>query len=376
MNEIISLRKYLHQHPEISNNEEATSKHITGFMEQFSPDRVIPLARTGKAFVFESGKKGKTVIFRAELDALPIREVSDLDYISVNPGVAHLCGHDGHMAILAGLAQKIAGDPPGSGKVVLLFQPAEEVEQGAADVMEDPEFRNIEPDYIFALHNIPGSARHKVLLRSGSFAAASRGMTIRLTGKTSHAGEPEKGINPAYAISGIIGRLKQLNEDPSRFRDVTFSTVIHILLGEISFGTSPGYAELRVTLRAFENRDMDQLTEQTERIVAEIARKEKLGHEISFSEVFPATVNDETCVELIRQSAEEHHLPYEYLEKPFRWSEDFGYYTEKYRGGYFGLGSGEKQPALHNPDYDFPDELIGTGIMLFYAIYKKILFTH
>jgi len=374
MNELILLRKYLHQHPEISNREHATSEHISGFIKQFSPDQVISLASTGKAFIFDSGIKGNTVMFRAELDALPIREINDLEYASVNPGVAHVCGHDGHMAILAGLAQKIAVNRPRSGRAVLLFQPAEEVEQGASDVMGDPQFRSIEPDYIFALHNIPGITRHKVLLKNGSFAAASRGMTIYFTGRTSHAGEPEKGINPANAISGIIFRLKQLNEDPSRFRDVTFSTIIHILLGEISFGTSPGHAEMRVTLRAFENRDMELLIQETEKIVAEVARKEKLIHKISYCEIFPATLNDETCLEWIRQSAEEHDLPVEYLENPFRWSEDFGYYTERYKGGYFGIGSGENQPALHNPDYDFPDELIVTGINLFYSIYKKIAF--
>jgi amidohydrolase len=376
MEEIILLRKYLHQHPEISNREHATSSYIAGFMDQFSPDRIISLAGTGKAFVFDSGKKGMTVIFRAELDALPIQEISHLEHASVHPGVAHVCGHDGHMAVLALLARKISGDRPPAGKVVLLFQPAEEVEQGALDIMKDPEFRNIEPDFIFALHNIPGVSRHRVLLKEGSFAAASRGMTIRLTGKTSHAGEPEKGINPANAVSEIISGLKELNEDPSPFRDVTFSTVIHILLGEISFGTSPGYGEVRITLRAFENEDMELLIREAERMIAGIARTEKLDHEISYSEIFPATINDRTCVEWIRQSAMEQDLPVEYLENPFRWSEDFGYYTEKYPGGYFGLGAGKDQPALHNPDYDFPDELIGTGAGLFYTIYRKIFFNN
>jgi len=345
-------------------------------MEQFSPDRVIPLAGTGRAFVFDSGKEGPTVIFRAELDALPITEENDPEHVSLNPGVAHVCGHDGHMAILAGLAERIYRDRPETGRAVLLFQPAEEVEQGARAVMEDPGFRDIEPDYIFALHNIPGASMHSVLLKTGSFAAASRGMTVRLSGRTSHAGEPEKGINPAGAVSEIICRMKQLNDAPGTFGDVAFSTVIHILLGEISFGTSPGYAEMRFTLRACENSDMDLLSVKAERIVEETAREEKLVHDISYCEIFPATVNHETCTEWIRQSAASLQLPVEIIKNPFRWSEDFGYYTEKYKGGFFGLGSGEEQPALHNPDFDFPDELIGTGMMLFYNLYRKLNFTH
>jgi len=372
MNEIISLRRYLHQHPELSNKEYDTSKHISDFMERFSPDSIIEIGKTGRAFVFESEKMGKTLVFRAELDALPITEQNNLEYRSVNQGVAHACGHDGHMAILAGLAKEIDQNRPASGKVVLLFQPAEEVEQGAKNIIEDPEFIKIKPDYIFALHNIPRIPRHKILLKAGSFSAASKGMTIKLNGKTSHASEPEQGINPASAISKIISELHQLNGDKTQFNDMAFVTIIHVELGEIAFGTSPGYAEIRITLRAFENRDMALFTEKVERTIETIARIEKLEYETSFTELFPATVNDSDCVAMIRSSAEENSIPFEYLEKPFRWSEDFGYYTQKYRGGYFGMGSGENQPALHNPNFDFPDDLIETGVKVFFSIYKTI----
>jgi len=372
MNEIISLRRYLHRNPELSNMEYDTSRHISDFMERFSPDRILEIGKTGKAFVFESEKMGKSLVFRAELDALPIAEQGKLEYKSVNQGIAHSCGHDGHMAILAGLAKEIDQNRPASGKVVLLFQPAEEVEQGAKEIMEDPEFKILEPDYIFALHNIPRFPRHKILLKTGSFSAASKGMTIKLIGKTSHASEPEQGINPASAISRIISELHKLNGDKTQFNDMAFVTIIHIELGEIAFGTSPGYAEIRVTLRAFENRDMALLTEKVERTIETIARAEKLEFEASYAELFPATVNDSDCVAMIRNSAEENGIPFEYLDKPFRWSEDFGYYTQKYRGGYFGMGSGENQPALHNPDFDFPDDLIETGVKVFFSIYKTI----
>ena len=107
MNEIISLRRYLHQHPELSNKEFDTAKHISDFMDRYSPDRILEIGKTGRAFIFESEKMGKTLVFRAELDALPITEQNNLEYKSVNQGVAHACGHDGHMAILAGLAKEI-----------------------------------------------------------------------------------------------------------------------------------------------------------------------------------------------------------------------------------------------------------------------------
>ncbi|PKP22555.1 MAG: amidohydrolase [Bacteroidetes bacterium HGW-Bacteroidetes-21] len=370
--EIINLRHHLHQYPEVSNQEYKTSEYISDFMNGFSPSEVISISKTGKAFVFDGKKPGKTIIFRAELDALPIVEKSLIDYTSLNKNVAHMCGHDGHMAILAGLAQRIAQSPPEFGKVVLLFQPAEEVEQGAKDVVEAPEFRSIKADCIFALHNIPGVEKHTIVLKNGSFAAASKGMTIKLFGKTSHAAEPENGISPANAISLIIRQLNELMQNKNLFNDVALLTFIHLKMGEISFGTSPGYAEIRITLRAFQNEDMELLTHRTEKIITEIANAEKLTQEISYSEEFPACDNDAECVSMVERSARENNFQIEYIKTPFKWSEDFGYYSQKYKTCLFGLGAGIQQPQLHNPDYDFPDEIIETGVNIFYSIYKNI----
>jgi amidohydrolase len=369
--DIILLRQALHQNPEVSNQEFNTSKRIANFINGFAPSEVIHLSKTGLAFVFKGKRPGKTIMFRAELDALPIAEDSQLSYTSINKNVAHVCGHDGHMAILAGLAQRIAKNPPEYGKVVLLFQPAEEVEQGAKDVMEDSGFKNIEPDLIFALHNIPGFEKHKIVLKKGSFAAASKGMTIKLFGKTAHAAEPENGISPANAISQIITRLHELTGNKSLFKDLTLLTIIHIKLGEISFGTSPGYAEIRITLRSFENNDMELLTRRCETIINEISKTEHLKCKISYSESFPASVNSNRCVSIVEQSVIQNNLKIKYIEKPFKWSEDFGYYAQKYNACLFGLGSGLLQPPLHNPDFDFPDEIIETGINVFYTIYNK-----
>lgn len=369
---IIALRQELHKYPEVSNDEYKTSERILNFIKKYNPDEVIKFGETGLAFAFNGNAKGKTVVFRSELDALPIQEKSDLAYTSVNDHTAHACGHDGHMAILTGLAQKISKNRPNTGSVILLFQPAEEVEQGARDVVENPKFINLNPDYIFALHNVPGFEKHKIILKKGSFASASKGMTIKLTGKTSHAAEPQDGISPADAISKIIKKLHDIRDNKALFKDFILLTIIHIQLGEISFGTSPGYAELRVTLRAFENLDMQILTDGCEKIIGEISKAEKLNCEISYSEIFPATVNKEDCVQIVEQSAKQIDLDTEYIEKPFKWSEDFGYFTEKYDACYFGLGSGKNQPQLHNPDFDFPDDIIETGIKMFYQIYKSI----
>lgn len=372
MRNIIALRRELHKYPELYNKEFETSGRIASFFQNLSPDQIIKLGSTGLAFVFNGKESGKTVMFRAELDALPIAETNDLTYASVYNGIAHACGHDGHMAILSGLAKKISAHPPQKGKVVLLFQPAEEVEQGAYDVINHPDFITIQPDYMFALHNIPGEEKHKILIKKGSFTAASKGLTVKLYGKTSHAAEPENGINPAQAISKIIQELHQLRNRKNQFEDLILLTIIHIQLGEVAFGTSPGYAEIRITLRSFKNNDMDLLSSQTEQIIKRIAREENLKSTLKYSEVFPATVNDKECVKFIQEAARENQLSMESISKPFKWSEDFGYYTQKYKGGFFGLGAGINQAALHNPNYNFPDEIIDTGINVFFSIYHKI----
>jgi amidohydrolase len=372
MRNIIALRHELHKYPELSNKEFETSGRIAVFFENLFPDQVIKLGDTGLAFVFNGKESGKTLMFRAELDALPIAETNNMPYASVHKGIAHVCGHDGHMAILSGLAKKISAHRPLKGKVVLLFQPAEEVEQGAYDVVNHPDFSKIQPDYILALHNIPGEEKHKILIKEDSFAAASKGLTVKLYGKTSHAAEPENGINPAQAISKIIQELHQLRNRKNQFEDLILLTIIHIQLGEIAFGTSPGYAEIRLTLRSFNNNDMELLSGHTEQIIKKIAREEKLKLTLEYSEVFPATVNDKECVEFIQEAAGENQLALESISKPYKWSEDFGYYTQKYKGGFFGLGAGINQAALHNPNYNFPDEIINTGINMFYSIYHKI----
>ncbi|MBE0655857.1 MAG: amidohydrolase [Bacteroidales bacterium] len=371
--ELIKLRHSLHKEPELSNKEFKTSARMREFLKPTCPDQTLEIGPTGFLLIYEGPKPGPTLVFRAELDALPIREQNEVSYRSRNQGVAHVCGHDGHMAILAGLGQTIADKRPLRGKAVLLFQHAEEVEQGAFDIVENKKFKSLKPDYVFALHNIPGAEMHRIIVRSGTMTAASRGMTVKLTGKSSHAAEPEKGINPAMAISKIIQSLDKLIKNKKQFLEHTLLTVIHIRLGEIAFGTSPGYAEIRCTLRAFRNEDMDKLVMELEKVIQQISLENKLRYDISYTEEFPATENDPGCVEMVTMAAAELDLDVDEPAIPYPWSEDFAYYTREYNGCLFGLGSGIKQPALHNPDYDFPDALIETGVRMFEKIYQKIL---
>ncbi len=276
------------------------------------------------------------------------------------------------MTILAGLAKVLSRNFPEKGKAVLLFQPAEETGEGAAAILHDERFRQLNLNYGFALHNLPKKPSKKVILRNGIFAAASRGMTIRLTGKTSHAAEPENGISPVPALVQLIRFTEKLFE-VEHFEDFILVTIIHLLAGKKAFGTSPGDGELAMTLRTFQDQDMNRLVKILEKETESVCKKEGLQFEIEYSEVFPSTITHPLPFSLIKKAAKESRLEINYKNEPFRWSEDFGHFSQVMQTGFFGLGSGINQPDLHNPDFDFPDELIETGVQLFYQVACEIL---
>jgi len=277
------------------------------------------------------------------------------------------------MAMVAGFAQHLAQNPPARGRVMLLFQPSEENGKGAEAVLNDPVFMDFEPDYIFGLHNLPGFPLHRVVVSKGHFAAASSGMRITLEGRSSHAAEPEKGINPGFGMARMIMAFRDIMKIERYFRDFVLITPIHARLGKLAYGTSPGEGVIHLTLRSYRNDDMELLKRELENLVNTIATREKLSYEMLYEEEFPATINDPGCTRIIESATGKQKLGLESLIQPFKWSEDFGHFTARYPGAMFGLGSGTSQPALHNPDYDFPDALIPTGITLYKEIYRQII---
>jgi metal-dependent amidase/aminoacylase/carboxypeptidase family protein len=221
------------------------------------------------------------------------------------------------------------------------------------------------------MHNIPGYELGRIIIGHNNFSSASKGLLIKVTGKTSHASEPEKGLSPAAAVSEIISRLPFIPEK-EHFSDRTMITICHARLGEPTFGTSPGYAEIMATIRAFQNEDMIALSDHVVKTAASSVQKYGLTMKTSWEEEFFATVNDEFCVEVIEKAAEKNEFPVHRIEKPFSWSEDFGYFTTKYKCALFGIGAGTSHPPLHSPEYDFPDKLIETGVKIFHSIIRSI----
>ncbi|UJP66018.1 amidohydrolase [Mongoliitalea daihaiensis] len=365
---LIQLRRYLHQYPEISGNESKTAQKIHELFQELEIDRYYTaLGKTGLAYVFEGPQLGPTSLFRCELDGLPIQENNpNISHSSKISGTSHVCGHDGHMAIITGLGMHLSANKPSKGRVVLLFQPAEETGEGAEAVIADPRFAEVYPDYAFALHNLPGYELHQIVLKEGAFAAASVGISIHLKGWNSHSAHPEAGKSPAKAMAELVLGLEKL---PASIEDFSLVTVIHAKLGEVAFGTTPGEAVVMATLRGFTNEVRDLLVEQARRLAEELAAQSGLGLEITLTESFAATHNDPEATAIGIKAAHELALDILEAKQPFRWSEDFGLFSSHTKTLLFGLGSGLQQPQLHEPTFDFPDEIIETGISMF----KKII---
>ncbi len=342
-------------------------------MKQFSPDTIIErVGGNGVLVVFDLGTGGRTVVIRCELDALPIMENDNLEYHSVRDGISHKCGHDGHMAIVARVASMLRNVNASRGKVLLLFQPAEETGMGAKQVLDDPVFGRYVPDHIIALHNLPGFELNSIIIKPGLFNAEVISVIIGLKGKTSHASEPENGVNPALAISALIQAFEQLQNTDSG-EEMRLLTPIQIEMGEEAFGVSAGDGVLKYTVRAWSADSLRLLKTEILEIANEVAERMNLDVSVEWVQHFAACHNSEALVDVIVESAQKLDLAVVNREEAFRFGEDFGLFTQRIDGAMFGLGAGVDTPPLHSDVYDFPDELIETGAEMFVAIIERLL---
>ncbi|WP_170357638.1 amidohydrolase [Ruegeria arenilitoris] len=371
--QLTALRHALHQRPEVSGEEAETAAFIAEQLRGVTGRVLTGIGGYGVAAVFDSGQPGPTVGIRCELDALPILEMPGKPWYSQVPGKGHLCGHDGHMAMVLGVAQDLAQTPVTRGRVVLIFQPAEETGQGARDFRNDPQYAEMQPDFLFSLHNLPGLDLGAVELCSGPANCASRGMRVRLTGKTSHAAAPQDGLSPASAMAQLIPALTALGPGGELTEDYALTTVTHAQLGAPTFGVAPGEAEIWGTLRTVSDARMAQLVDQAEALVRKVAADEGLGVEITYDDVFDACVNHPEAVQVLAHACVQAGVQPRLTTVPQRFSEDFGQFAKGSKTAMFWLGAGVDHPQLHNPDYDFPDALIPVGAGIFLAAIRQVL---
>nr|WP_321412309.1 amidohydrolase [uncultured Allomuricauda sp.] len=373
-NQLVALRHKLHADPDLSNREQGTADIIKEFIAPYSPSKIIEgIGGAGMAVVFKFSDNGPRITLRCELDALPIQETNTFPHKSNTNGVSHKCGHDGHMTIMAGIAKWLSVSHLKSGTIILLFQPAEETGEGALRMVKDKKFKGLQTDYVFALHNIPKVPLHSILITEQGFSAEVISVSIQLKGKESHASEPENGINPALALAEIVQSISKLNAPEPMDPKFAIVTPIHLKMGQTSYGISPANAELHYTLRTWNTDQMKKLQSKLTGIVDKVCKQWHLGSKLDWMEYFPASSVHNECTHLVRQAASSNNFPTVERPVPFKFGEDFGWFSKSYKTSMFGIGAGESTPALHNADYDFPDELITTGISMFKSIILNLL---
>lgn len=374
LSDLAAWRRRLHAMPELSGEEAQTAREVAQFLAATGPaDLVTGLGGHGVAAVYAGAQPGPTLLFRAELDALPIEERSDLPYRSGRPGHGHLCGHDGHMASLGALARLLGRAPPARGRAVLLFQPAEEDGAGAARVVADPAFAPLRPDMSFAYHNMPGVPLGEARIAEGPVNCASRGMRLVLSGKTAHASQPEAGLSPMAAMARLMPALTALSGGSIAGGDYALLTVTHARLGVAAFGIAPGEGEVWATLRTLTDDGMAGLRRAVLDLADGIAAEAGLGLAWSEHDVFAHCSNAPAPVALLRAAMRAEGVPFCADDLPMRASEDFGRFGQVAPAAMVFLGAGVDHPRLHNPDYDFPDALIGIAARLMHRVLREVL---
>lgn len=371
---LTELRRTLHRIAERAGREERTSALVEENLRALGPDELVTgIGGHGLVATFEGKVPGRTVLVRADMDALPLSDDPLLPHASEDPTTAHLCGHDGHMATVIGVARHAARLRPERGRLVILFQPAEETGAGAQAMLTDPAFAPYRPDFAIAQHNLPGVALGSVVVRKGTFASASRGMITCFRGRSSHAAEPHQGATPIPAVTRLAQVLATLPQHATALHETAQVTVVGLEAGGPTFGTSPASGKVMATLRAHEQDIMDRISERARSRAEGLAHMHELQCSIEWVEEFPATVNDAGLTDLVAGTAEDLSMPVEWRDHAFAWSEDFGHFTVEFPGVLFGLGSGVDQPALHAPGYDFPDALLEPGSRLLFEVARRVL---
>ena len=350
---IKELRRTLHDIPEPSMKEVKTKRLLMDFLRSHTGLEIVDRGAWFYAH-YEGLDTEHAIAFRADYDAVVCQD-----------GCArHLCGHDGHSAILAGFALELERIAPRR-SVYLIFQPGEETGQGASFCSSLIDACGITE--IYGIHNIPGYAINEVLLLDGTFACASTGMEISIQGSPAHAAYPQQGKNPALLMADLITYMDALVNE--KHQGIVLGTVIGIEAGSCSYGMSADRGVLRLTLRAEYQEEYDELVRKIRERAEHQTKEQGMNCTIRLIEPFPATINHSLSVNKVRTVAQSLGLSITTPKEPFRWSEDFGYYLQKVEGAFFGIGCGEEHAGLHTADYEFDDEIIGTAI----EIYKGLI---
>jgi len=376
----VALRHEIHQDPELAFQEHRTAERICRCLEALGALTIRRnVARTGVVAVLNADRPGPCVAFRADMDALPIHEQTNLPYASRREGVMHACGHDGHVACLvatAAVLARIREDLPG--KVVFLFQPAEEGGGGARLMCEQGVLDDPKVDALFALHGWPNLPVGSIHVRAGPVLAGSRILSITIHGRGAHAAQPHQAVDPVVVAAHVITAIQNV---VSRCTDPLEPVVVTI--GRLWAGTAeniiPDQACMEGTVRALSEETLQRTAELVRRIATHTAEAFAARADVSLRAGYPATVNDAALAGLVEQVGLELLGPDAVVTDapPTMGTEDFAYYAQRVPAVMFRLGirppGAADYPPGHSPRFDFNDEALPVGIRMLCGICRRFL---
>lgn len=355
--QITQIRQTIYANPELKYEEHQTAKLVAQTLEKWGYEVKTGIAKTGVSAIIDSGKPGKTVALRGDMDALPITEKTNLSYASKNIGKMHACGHDGHTATLLAIAGAlIQCRDQFKGKIKLIFQPAEEGGAGAAVMIQEGILENV--DAIFGYHNMP-LPLGKVAVKSACIFAGADFFKIHIYGKGSHAAFPHKSVDPIWVGSNIVQGLQAIVSRNTAAIDPIVLSVTEFHAGN-AVNIIPETASLTISLRTTSPAIRNVAMQQCQNIAEGIAASFGARAEIEMISTCPPTMNSVPESDLVFQTAAEIYSKENVLKliNPFMVTEDFAFFLEKIPGCFFLVGNGEVNADLHTPHYNFQDSII------------------
>jgi len=371
--QLIAWRRDFHRHPEIAFEEHRTSSVLREFMEQLGIT-VEPFAGTGLRGVLEGQSGGKTVALRADMDALPLKEEGDKEYISENPDATHACAHDGHMAVMMGAAQILSQRKDQfKGKIVFLFQPSEErIPGGAKKMIEEGAFESV--DAVFGLHFWQPLPTGKVGAVKGAMMAQPDQFLIRVKGKGGHGSMPHTTVDPILVASHLVVNIQSIvsrNIDPLKPVVVSFGTIN----GGTIYNIIPSVVELTGTVRTFDSALQALAEKRLREITEETCKAFGASAEVEYEKGYPPLINDESMVDFVLETAQEI-LGKDSVQTidPVMGGEDFAYFLQKAPGTFlfFGMGDGMEFPH-HHPGFDMDEKALPQATLLMTALALEYL---
>jgi hippurate hydrolase len=363
--ELTEWRRALHQHPETAYEEIWTSDFVAERLESFGIEVHRGLAGTGVVGVIKGqGDSPRKIGLRADMDALDLVEANDFEHKSQNPGKMHGCGHDGHTTMLLGAAKYLAETRKFDGTVYLIFQPAEENEGGGRRMVEEGLFEQFPAETIWGMHNWPGMAVGSIAARAGPMMAAYDMFEIEVTGVGGHGAMPHLGVDPVLVAAQIVVALQSIASRNVNPMDsvVVSTTQIH---GGDAYNVIPQVVHLAGTCRAFNPKVHDLIEPRMRRICENVAEAFGATAELRYEKRYPPTVNSDAETETAAAVAADVCGIENVVRdpEPSMGAEDFSFMLQEKPGSYIWIGNGPAGPGeqLHNPGYDFNDEVLPIG---------------